>query len=166
MTSYNRKVPENVYLNIYDLNTVNDFLCHLGLGAHHSGIEIYGDEYAYGDGGGIVNMKPKSEPVPLRDSILLGKTWNSRQEIQKIISNMRGDYSGDKYNLLTRNCNCFSDAFCKKLFGHGIPNYVNRLASLGSCFEPLLRGNLERSPVSTVTQTSEFISFSGQGNKL
>lgn len=37
-----------VYLNVYDLIEHNDWTYWCGVGIFHSGVEVYGVEYAYG----------------------------------------------------------------------------------------------------------------------
>ncbi len=37
-----------VILNIYDMFWTNDYTANVGLGVYHSGREVYGREYAYG----------------------------------------------------------------------------------------------------------------------
>ena len=39
---------EPVYLNIYDLSDQNSWTYWCGVGIFHSGLEVYGVEYAYG----------------------------------------------------------------------------------------------------------------------
>lgn len=37
-----------VMLNVYDLTTQNDWTYHCGIGVFHTGVEVYGVEYAFG----------------------------------------------------------------------------------------------------------------------
>ncbi len=39
---------EPVILNVYDMFWTNDYTGNMGLGVYHSGLEVYGREYAYG----------------------------------------------------------------------------------------------------------------------
>ena len=49
-----------VVLNVYDLSPANEScLYSLGLGVHHSGVEILGQEYSFASGAGIFDSTPK-----------------------------------------------------------------------------------------------------------
>lgn len=41
---------EPVLLNVYDLHPANDWVYPLGLGAYHSGIEVFGEEWTFASG--------------------------------------------------------------------------------------------------------------------
>lgn len=41
-----------VYVNVYDLSPINDYMFPFGLGAYHSGIQVHGKEYTFGSGAG------------------------------------------------------------------------------------------------------------------
>lgn len=49
---------------------------------------------------------------------------------------MGSDYPNNSYNLLAKNCNHFSDDFCKRISKtkSGIPGWVNRSASMANAF--------------------------------
>lgn len=40
--------PAAVKVNVYDLGDFNGYMKWLGLGVYHTGVEVYGKEYAFG----------------------------------------------------------------------------------------------------------------------
>lgn len=59
----------------------------VGLGAYHTGVEIYGTEYNFGghsgSSSGIFEVSPKNAPGYIfRETILLGETNLSRREVE------------------------------------------------------------------------------------
>jgi len=132
-----------VYVNIYDLSTYNRYGEWLGIGAYHTGIEVNNIEYGYGystqEEGGVFCCEPGMLEGPsLKTRYLLGKTYKSFLEVQLITEQLSEEFRGADYNLLTKNCNHFSEALAKRLVGKGIPSYCNRGANLMQCFSCLL----------------------------
>ena len=124
---------EPVYINIYDLHYINKLTWYLGFGIYHTGIQLYGTEYSYGCNSGINAIIPKTiTNIPLRETIYLGSTNKSYSEIYNIIMDMKSIYTNDAYNILNNNCNNFCNDLSNKVLGTNIPNYINRLASLGN----------------------------------
>jgi hypothetical protein len=138
-----------VFLNVYDLAPANDYLFLIGLGLHHSGVEILGSEYTFASGGGIFSMPPKEVPnAKFREQIEMGAFDGGQSELNKAISELRDVFGPDDYNIIRKNCNHFSAALCWKLLQRAIPGHVNRLADLGVCCSCLLpRKMLENAPV-------------------
>lgn len=121
-----------VRLNIYNLNRSNDFLYPIGLGFFHSGVEIAGREYSFGSNVGVFYSRPKDiRGATFKETIDYGFYVGTREQFNAIIKNLADEFHANSYNLISKNCNCFSDAFLKKLVGKSIPGYVNRLASTG-----------------------------------
>ena len=139
-------------LNLYDLSPANDYLFSVGLGLHHSGLEIAGREYSYGSGGsGIFEHSPKDAPgARFRCQIELGSYDGGSKELNQALDDLRssGGFGSDGYNLIRRNCNHFCNALSWRLLRTTLPAYVNRLADIGnycSCLLP--KALLDGSPV-------------------
>lgn len=139
MMRSNRKSETQIILNVYDLAPQNRFLYDFGFGLYHSGVQIGTLEYTFGSGGGIITMTPRNAPgAQFRESIVLGVYSGTSSDIDRIVSELRKKYTGDSYNLLSRNCNHFANAFVYNLLQIEIPGYINRMAELGSMVSCLL----------------------------
>lgn len=108
-----------VYLNVYDLpeqSTRNDSLFALGLGFYHSGIEFNNYEYSFSTSG-VARTRPcLAEFGVLRDHILLGSYNGTASDFQLILSTLKADlFQPGSYDLLSRNCNHFSNALSQAL---------------------------------------------------
>lgn len=138
-------------MNVYDLTPANDYLFPIGLGLHHTGIEIMGREYSYGSGGGgIFESPPKMAPgARFRCQIELGSYEGGTKELNQALDELRssnnsnnntytGGYGPNDYNLIARNCNHFCNALSWKLLRRQIPPYINRCADIGNCCSCLL----------------------------
>ncbi len=136
-------------LNVYDLSPVNEYLYAIGMGLHHSGVEILGKEYSFASGGGVFDSTPKEAPgATFRESIELGSFEGGSAEVSSAISDIRDEFGPDRYNLIRRNCNHFANALVWRLLKRTIPGHVNRLANIGQCCSCLLpKKLLEESPV-------------------
>ncbi|XP_047323979.1 deSI-like protein At4g17486 isoform X2 [Impatiens glandulifera] len=137
-----------LYLNVYDLTPINNYLYWFGLGIFHSGIEAHGCEYGFGaheySSSGVFEVEPKSCPgFVFRKSILIGTTDMSRSEFRSLMEHISGKYHGDSYHLIAKNCNHFTDEVCTRLTGKPIPAWVNRLARVGSFCNCLLPQSIQ-----------------------
>ncbi|MFX6572796.1 C97 family peptidase, partial [Acinetobacter baumannii] len=107
-----------------------------GFGAH---------EYATS---GVFEVEPKSCPgFIFRRSILLGSTYMSRTELRSFMEHLSNTYHGDTYNLISKNCNHFTDEVCLRLTGKPIPGWVNRMARVGSFCNCLLPESIHATSV-------------------
>ncbi|CAM9187164.1 unnamed protein product, partial [Ectocarpus fasciculatus] len=128
-----------VYLNVYDLHESNEFLYPLGFGSYHSGVQIGSTEYTFGGGSGVFTHEAKAVPnAKFRESIFLGEFDGSGRDIDRALEELRPAYPGSSYNILTKNCNHFANSFSMQVLRKPIPDYVNRLAYIGSFFSCLL----------------------------
>uniref|UniRef100_A0A915D6G8 PPPDE domain-containing protein n=1 Tax=Ditylenchus dipsaci TaxID=166011 RepID=A0A915D6G8_9BILA len=128
-----------VRLNIYDMYWLNEYASNIGVGVFHSGIEVYGVEYAYGGHpfsfSGVFENSPcdaneLGEQFTFRESISLGETDFSGSEVRRMVQLLGQEYRGDRYHLISKNCNHFTAVLAKTLTGQDIPNWINRLASI------------------------------------
>jgi len=163
-----------IILNVYDLLEANKWGYPVGIGAFHSGVQVGTLEYSFGgheyDFSGIFTVEPRETPgVIFREAIELGETDLNAREVQALADSLAPKYIGSTYNLFTKNCNHFSDEFCSKLLNKRIPNYVNRMAWIGSFFPCLVPQNLGV-PSAQVQEESQHVesytAFSGTGVKL
>ncbi|XVF10887.1 hypothetical protein REPUB_Repub07fG0222100 [Reevesia pubescens] len=141
-----------LYLNVYDLTPINNYLYWFGLGIFHSGIEVHGLEYGFGaheyPTSGVFEVEPRSCPgFIFRRSVLLGSINMSRSEFRLFMEQLSEKYHGDTYHLIAKNCNHFTDEVCLQLTGKPIPGWVNRLARLGSFCNCLLPESIQVSAV-------------------
>jgi hypothetical protein len=68
------RVGVKVFLNVYDLSPANDWTHPIGMGAYHSGVEVYGAEWSFGSGGGVFSCTPREAGgAKFREQVLLGE---------------------------------------------------------------------------------------------
>ncbi|CAN6913409.1 hypothetical protein YC2023_086863 [Brassica napus] len=150
-----------VYLNVYDLTPVNDYLYWFGIGIFHSGVEAHGMEYCYGaheySSSGVYEVDPKNCPgFIFRRSLLLGTTTMSPSDFRSYMEKLSSKYHGDTYHLIAKNCNHFTEEVCLQLTGKPIPGWINRLARLGSFCNCLLPESIQLTAVSAPSERLEF----------
>jgi hypothetical protein len=138
-------MPAPVTLHIYDVGdqkavtNVNKLLKPIGTGAFHGAVEVYGEEWSYGyidEGTGVFSNPPKECSMhTYRESVPMGETKLSEEEVGKLIKEMQDAWPGEDYDLLRHNCCTFSDALCVKLGVGNAPKWVTNLAGAGATLE-------------------------------
>ncbi|KAL7752975.1 hypothetical protein RI367_001426 [Sorochytrium milnesiophthora] len=132
-------VRRRVYVNVYDMMAQNWLLHPLGLGVYHSSVGIEGHHNEYCFGGhefpgltGVFEM-PAGEAVAgvvFRQKIFVGVSDRTDEELNALLDNLRGQFTGTSYNLLSKNCNHFTEAACVALTGCAPPSWINRIAGV------------------------------------
>jgi hypothetical protein len=182
-----------VYLNVYDLNANNQALRPLGLGFYHSGIEVHGVEYTFGQEGLGIHEPKIVNGATFRDSIYLGETKLTKEQLEYLCKELgKEGFSGKDYHYTKNNCNHFTKALCSLIFkeenvDNKIPKWINRLSWWGAKLPFLVSPSTPQSPVQTSPtansgspiansptsspghlspSTKSFTAFSGSGKSL
>jgi hypothetical protein len=112
------------------------FISPFGLGLYHSGVEVGGWEYSFASrGAGIFKIAPKqAKGVRFCKRIEIGSLENGEEggEVQEALTVLRDNFQPEDYDLVTKNCNHFCDAFLQQLLGKRLPGFVNRMACIFS----------------------------------
>lgn len=81
-----------------------------------------------------MEVAPKVNHPNFRESILIGKTSLSANEIYSIIDRLKDKFPGNSYHLVKKNCNTFTNCVCEAIFHKKIPGFINRLANAAKIF--------------------------------
>ena len=123
-----------VILNVYKIKK-NSLLDSIGINLYHTAIEYDNVEYAFGkildpNVSGVYDINPMSyEGGTFLESINLGKV--GRREYFVKLDKLKKLYMGDTYNILTKNCNHFTNDFIHLLFNKKIPTKYTSFLKLG-----------------------------------
>lgn len=133
-----------VFLNIYDCSKgkqvrgLNKALPQCIGGIFHAGVEVNGLEWEFNavdrrTCAGVGCTLPGSNAQHrYRQTVHLGNTNLTPEDIADVISQLVDEYPGDRYDLLSCNCCHFADDFSRRLGTGGIPGWVSlRLAAAG-----------------------------------
>ena len=117
-----------VKVNVYDLLDISVLkIC--GLGLHHSGVQIGVSEYEFGACTGINIIEPLQAQNAKFSHTIKYKSIDE-ERVTLILRELYTEFTEDNYDMLSRNCNHFTEAFVYKLTKQRIPKYINRISSL------------------------------------
>jgi hypothetical protein len=123
-----------VILNVYKIKK-NSILDSMGINIYHTAIEYDNVEYAFGkimdsNTSGVYDISPMSyDDGMYLESINLGKV--GRREFFVKLEKLKMLYMGDSYNILTKNCNHFTNDLIQFLFNKRIPSKYTSFLKLG-----------------------------------
>lgn len=137
------RLPTEVTLHVYDLDgsselsMLNGLLRPLGTGVFHVGIEVFNKEWSFRgshrDGTGIFSCMPGCcASLRPRESVKLGLTMLTNEEVTSILKILEADWPGRGYDILRRNCGHFTDELCRYLGVGPIPAWAKNMASAGA----------------------------------
>ena len=125
-------MSQTVQLYVYDIS--NGLAKQLGQafigkqieGIWHTGVVVYGKEYFYQ--GGITNSSPGKSMAgtPLK-VIEMGETEIPYELFLEFLNDINAEYTEEKYNIISHNCNNFSNEVCEFLVGKKIPDWITGL---------------------------------------
>jgi hypothetical protein len=103
------------------------------------GIEVLGVEWSYGyceTGSGLFALQPgRCSLGPLKESVLLGSTSLTVDEIISVLHNLAPQWMGIDYNITRKNCVRFCAEFLHKLDPTlELPPYTLSMTNIGSRF--------------------------------
>ncbi|KAL2643309.1 hypothetical protein R1flu_010896 [Riccia fluitans] len=117
-------------------------------GIFHGAIQVYEEEWSFGyceNGSGVFSCPPKENPMyTYRESVHLGTTTLSASDVAQILTEMSREWQGCSYDLLSRNCNHFCEAFCTRLGVDKLPLWVNRFAKTGDAAVEVAGNTVEK----------------------
>ncbi|CAL4933631.1 unnamed protein product [Urochloa decumbens] len=114
-------------------------------GIWHTGVVVYGREYYFGGGiqQGQPGRTPYGTPVRVED---LGVTHVPREVFEDFLREIGPRYTPATYNLLSHNCNNFSNEAAQFLASSAVPSYILQLPNevmnspMGALIMPMIQG--------------------------
>jgi len=92
-------------------------------GIWHSGIVVYNTEYFFG--GGICSAPKGQTPFGVPTKIEhLGETEIPIELFLEFLESIKSSFTINTYNVISKNCNHFTNEVCNFLLGKDIPHSV------------------------------------------
>ncbi|KAJ0963688.1 hypothetical protein J5N97_028810 [Dioscorea zingiberensis] len=156
-----------VTLNVYDLSQglarqlSMSFLGKSIEAIWHTGVVVYGNEYYFS--GGIQHDPAGRTPygTPIR-VVELGVTHIPKEVFEEYLQDISPRYTAETYNILTHNCNNFSNDVAQFLVSTTIPDYILQLPNevmsspMGGLILPMIQQLDTTLRSGAVPQTAQF----------
>ncbi|KAF3328074.1 desumoylating isopeptidase 1 [Carex littledalei] len=157
-----------VKLNVYDLSQgiarqlSTTFLGKAIEAIWHTGVVVYGIEYYFGAGiqQDPAGKTPYGKPIKVVD---LGTTHIPREVFEEYLQEISSQYTPETYNLLTHNCNNFTNEVAQFLVDKTIPNYILDLpkevmsSPMGALIMPMIQRLETTMRSGAVPQAPQFV---------
>ena len=136
------RVGEVVYLNVYNVTGINGCLEYFGFGLYHTSVGMYDLEFSFGghdeaSSGIVVVDKGNTAGLELKESLPVGVTHYSSDEVDEAVDAFGEFWHGKDYDPFAKNCNDFTEnliRFVTDRQTYYVPSYINRFTKLGSVF--------------------------------
>lgn len=137
-------------------------------GIWHTAVVVFGKEYFFG--GGIQQGSPGQThfgtPAQRLDK---GTTAVTQEIFESFLVGLRVKYSASSYNILSNNCNHFSEEVCQFLTGTGIPPEILQLpqqfvsSPIGQMLQPIIDQFMGGQFTGAAPDMSQLASMMGAG---
>lgn len=127
--------PNTVWLNVYNMFLINETTSKFGLGVYHTGVEVFGEEFAFSgslkDKSGLRRCQPGDaswlQNAYFSQSIKLGTTDLSQEEVREKFDSLHDEYHARRYSVVDRNCKHFTRDFCQEILALEHMSYPDTL---------------------------------------
>lgn len=173
MATKEEAAVQPVSLHVYDIsygmarNYSQTFLGKQLEGIWHTGVVVFGKEWYWG--GEIQEDRPGKTPYGTPTKVIkLGETFVPEEVFRDFISEIRPRYRLDTYQLLSNNCNNFSQEVTQFLTGQSIPADILNLpdealtSPMGQMIKPML---LQYENMIKQQLTAQYYGGSSTGNQ-
>ncbi|XP_078173794.1 uncharacterized protein LOC144567519 isoform X2 [Carex rostrata] len=158
-----------VKLNVYDLSQglarqlSTTFLGKAIEAIWHTGVVVYGIEYYFGAGiqRNPAGKTPYGKPIKVVD---LGTTHIPEEVFEEYLQEISSKYIPETYDLLSHNCNNFTNEVAQFLVDKTIPNYILDLpkevmsSPMGALIMPMIQRLETTMRSGAVPQAPQFVS--------